>query len=204
MAEFLINTNDELCYIYRQFLPATSTGGLYDSLLSLPYQQITIKARGRDYTLPRLVYIMADDNVGHHHFRDTSIPVHPWSPEIDELRQALCIALDQQWLPNSCTINYYPDGDYHIAAHSDSEVGTYQNTVLTLSLGESRRFTLRNKTSQKKIVTEVRDGDLFGMALACNEHWTHEIPKQRNKSARVSLTFRDMAISLSNRKLPNK
>lgn len=94
---------------------------------------------------------------------------------------------------NGILINKYTDGNDYIGAHSDDESALDSNSgVIAISVGQSRKFRIRNK-SDKKIVKDiiVNDGEIIQMGGDFQKEFTHEIPVEKKaKGTRYSFTFR--------------
>lgn len=115
----------------------------------------------------------------------------PWPEEIaalrDRLNDTFGLGMD------SVLMNGYLDGTHYIGEHSDKNLQDKYRTIATVSVGASRRFVLKNKTTGEKLETELHDGDLLLVWGDTNTDWTHQIPKQlRVKDARYSYTFRKL------------
>ncbi|CAE8636499.1 unnamed protein product [Polarella glacialis] len=105
-------------------------------------------------------------------------------------------------LPNSCVANFYADGSQSVDYHADNEPlfdGLAQDCrIISLSLGESRRFELRQRRgrsqdpSQREIIAmELYNGDLITMEGMFQKHWDHRVPRQREVSGpRINFTWR--------------
>jgi alkylated DNA repair dioxygenase AlkB len=94
---------------------------------------------------------------------------------------------------DSVHVNLYRDGRDGVAWHGDNNRKTLTDPlVVTVSLGEHRRFLLRPGTAG----TPTRffrpgGGDLLVMGGACQHEWQHTVPKEpRGAGARMSVTMR--------------
>ena len=69
-----------------------------------------------------------------------------------------------QTLPNSCNVNRYDTGKDFVGWHSDDEklFSTFndQTMIVSLSLGASRTFEIRHKSSNKEISIVLNNGDI--------------------------------------------
>jgi len=66
---------------------------------------------------------------------------------------------------NQLLINWYENGLHYIGAHSDDETQLVKGSpILSISLGETRKFRIRNKKT-KKIIKDVllKNGDIVIM-----------------------------------------
>jgi len=92
---------------------------------------------------------------------------------------------------NGILINKYPSGSSYIGPHSDDERSLSEVGVITVSLGETRKFRIRDKFIGNVVKDiEVCHGDVYWMTGDFQKEFTHEIPKEANKKQRISLTFR--------------
>lgn len=93
---------------------------------------------------------------------------------------------------NSVLINYYRDGNDKINYHSDdlSQIG--ENPVIaSLSLGDSRTFKFKHKTTKEKLDFILNAGDLFIMFGNTQQYWQHAVLPEPNKKERINCTFRN-------------
>jgi len=93
---------------------------------------------------------------------------------------------------NACLLNLYPDGDSSLAYHKDNEPEMEKDSlIVSFSLGETRKFYLKNDSTKKVEKFFVEEGDILIMEPLCQKEWTHSIPKEKKKvNPRISLTFR--------------
>ena len=94
---------------------------------------------------------------------------------------------------NSILVNEYPNGDHYISAHSDSKVGIDPAcaAVATISIGAVRKFRVRDKETSARVKDiSLLPHYVYVMEGEFQKHYTHEIPKQAKKRARISFTFR--------------
>ena len=93
---------------------------------------------------------------------------------------------------NSVLINYYRDGKDKINYHSDelSQIGD-NPVICSISLGETRTFSFKNKDTKEKKEIQLNDGDLCIMKGDTQKNWLHGILPEPNKGERINLTFRN-------------
>jgi alkylated DNA repair dioxygenase AlkB len=110
---------------------------------------------------------------------------------LEEMRQAVSDRYRVEF--DSVHVNLYRDGRDGVAWHGDRNRHTLTNPlVVTISLGEHRRFLLRPGASG----TPTRffrpgGGDLIVMGGACQHEWQHTVPKEpKGAGARMSVTMR--------------
>lgn len=174
--------------------------GLYDQLLELDWLWMEQTVYGKKCNIPRGLYVFGNSNVEEYKYSKVTIPAKEWNTSESGLviRSILkeVIATIQPLLPgikfDSCLLNYYRDGKDYIAAHKDKEALGKHNCVVTVSLGTSRRFVLKN-SKKEKVETILEEGDVIVMSSDTLTDWTHEIPKvaiSKCNEGRISLTFR--------------
>jgi alkylated DNA repair dioxygenase AlkB len=85
----------------------------------------------------------------------------------------------------------YPDGNTGIDYHSDLVAFGDTSYIPSLSLGEERRFFLREKTTQEESNLLLHQGSLIIMGEHCQERYEHSLPVDPAcDGARVNITFR--------------
>jgi alkylated DNA repair dioxygenase AlkB len=125
-----------------------------------------------------------------------------WNPRLNELRNALEAWLEIQGVAtphglNHCLLNYYRSGQDSMGWHRDNEreLGSHP-VIVSLSLGEPRRFRLRQKHNDRtsSLTFELGHGDLLVMYGLTQTHWEHALLKTRRElGPRMNLTFRSVA-----------
>jgi alkylated DNA repair dioxygenase AlkB len=67
-------------------------------------------------------------------------------------------------------------------------------TIASVSLGESRRFLMKNIENPKNVKEfSLTCGSLLVMTGKTQHHWKHSVPKELKVSgARINLTFRQI------------
>lgn len=93
---------------------------------------------------------------------------------------------------NMLLVNWYRDGYDYISMHSDDEKQVKARTpVITVSIGVTRDFVLKNKTTKERIVIPVENNSVLIMKPGCQQTHTHGVPKRKKvKDYRISITFR--------------
>jgi len=94
---------------------------------------------------------------------------------------------------NSVGLNHYRDGRDSVAPHSDHLDEIVQDfPIALLSLGATRRMTIRAKEPPKRVLhIDLTGGSLLVMSYETQLHYTHGIPKTNEAvGARISLAFR--------------
>ena len=94
---------------------------------------------------------------------------------------------------NAVGLNYYRDGRDSVAPHNDKLHSLVPgHSIALLSLGASRRMTIRAKPPQRRVQhIDLESGSLLLMSHASQLHYEHGIPKTGGAvGPRISLAFR--------------
>ena len=94
---------------------------------------------------------------------------------------------------NSVGLNFYRHGRDSVAPHNDHlDVLVEGFPIALLSLGASRRMTIRAKAPPRRVLhLDLGGGSLLMMSYATQLHYTHGIPKTKESvGERISLAFR--------------
>lgn len=132
----------------------------------------------REVDVPRLL--------AHRSLKDPGLP--------DSLRDALLVVRRYNEAPfNSIGLNLYRDGNDSVAPHNDKVAELVPDMpIVLLSLGATRQMVIRGKQApHRRIVLDLRAGDVLTMDWACQFHYDHGIPKTRETvGPRISAAFR--------------
>ena len=184
-----INT-DDIKFI-PDFLDKTTADMLFSKLKEFDgWRQDSIKIYGKTHPLPRLNCWFA-----------TSQEPYKWSgiemkpiPFTDELKPILeRITNETNTNFNTALGNLYRNGKDSVSWHSDDEPDLGRNPVIaSLSLGETRRFLLRQKKDHSITKSfDLTHGSLLYMSGNVQNIWEHSIPKTtKDIGIRINLTFR--------------
>lgn len=121
------------------------------------------------------------------------LPFTDWMLEIMASCMRLCGLASHEW-PNSCNLNLYMDGEHSVGWHADDEAlfqGKHQDCrIISLSLGQTRRFELR--CGKDFHCLELKDGDLCTMEGLTQKYYRHRVPKVQGPKIgpRINLTWR--------------
>ena len=93
---------------------------------------------------------------------------------------------------NSVGLNLYRDGRDSVAPHNDHLYEICEGfPIALLSLGATRRMTIRAKATGRSMHVELETGSLLVMDYATQIHYTHGVPKTSAAvGERISLAFR--------------
>lgn len=167
---------------YRpDFVPAeTARAWLAELRESVPWKTQRRRMYDRDVDVPRLQA----------HFR--LVPVEDPAPEA--ILAAFRAVVAATGVPfTSVGLNFYRDGRDSVAPHNDHLDEIVSGfPIALLSLGATRRMTIRAKASPKRVLhVDLAAGSLLVMSYETQLHYTHGIPKTAEPvGPRISLAFR--------------
>jgi alkylated DNA repair dioxygenase AlkB len=173
---------DERCWIdlVPSWLPRHAE--LFEVLReTAPWQQRERHMYERRVLEPRLVAAWSGDDL-------RALPA-----ELEEIRQAVSDRYAVEF--DSVLVNLYRDGRDGVAWHGDTvRKRLDEAVVVTVGLGERRRFLLRPGTSGPAVHTlRTGQGDLVVMGGRTQHEWQHTVPKEARAGARMSVTMRHSA-----------
>jgi alkylated DNA repair dioxygenase AlkB len=154
-------------------------GDLFDELHgSAPWQQRERRMWDKNVLEPRLVAGWTGDDLA-------ALP--------ERLAEIRSVVSDRYRVDfDSVLVNLYRDGRDGVAWHGDTVRHSLPAAVVvTVGLGERRRFLLRPGTSGSATVRlETGHGDLVVMGGRTQHEWQHTVPKATKAGARMSITLR--------------
>ena len=170
---------DDRCWldVIRSWLPDHDV--LFDELRrDTPWQQRERRMWDRDVLEPRLVAAWSGESL-------TELP-----DRLEAVRRAVGGRYGVEF--DSVLVNLYRDGRDAVAWHGDTVRHRLPEcVVVTVGLGERRRFLLRPGTSGPASRTMTSgEGDLVVMGGRTQHEWQHTVPKASRAGARMSVTMR--------------
>lgn len=160
-------------------------------LVRLGWEQRHIVLFGKRILQPRLIGWAGELP---YRYSGQTLEPRPWPEQVLELRRRVSAATGVDF--NHVLVNRYRDGNDSMGYHSDDEPELGPDPqVACVSLGQSRRFTLRARAAtpgERPRSVELTTGSLLVMGGTCQRHYRHAIPReaQRSLEERISLTFR--------------
>ncbi len=154
----------------------------------LNWEQSEITIFGKKTPIPRLNAWYGDLP---YQYSGKRFEAQAWPPELLKLKSRLQASCGLAF--NSVLINLYRDGSDSMGWHSDDEKSLGNNPqIASISLGDSRRFLLREKSNHaNKYEIELGSGSLLLMLGETQKLWQHAVPRTaRIKAPRMNLTFR--------------
>lgn len=180
------------------FLATEEADWMFSKLLSeLPWSQKTNYRQGEAYEEPRLTCWFGE--LPYTYSRSTMAANSQWHPLLLTLRGAVEGACGQSF--DSLLCNLYRDCKDSIGWHSDDEASLGPApTIASLSLGDTRVFSLRKKpppeengdyTYVPRVRVPLSHGTLLIMEGATQDDWQHQVAKEyHDRGPRINLTFR--------------
>jgi alkylated DNA repair dioxygenase AlkB len=188
-------------FYYANFITNPDEGfqQLQNQVIYLPREELTFKIYGKTFMLPRdkQFYgdIAEDGTVPLYRYSGNYVPqLKDWVPVLKNIRDLIYVATKQYC--NHAVVNRYLVGSDHIGFHRDKDRDFVENSsILTLSFGQPRLFTLKNNTTNitQKII--LQPGSLMILGPKTNNEWKHSIPKRSSKdinNVRISVTLRSI------------
>ncbi|HUY11107.1 MAG TPA: alpha-ketoglutarate-dependent dioxygenase AlkB [Candidatus Dormibacteraeota bacterium] len=172
------------------FLAESEARDLFARLVhGLAWTQPTIALFGVRRPIPRLEAWYGDLDARYRYSGIAHEPM-PWTPELAGLRDRLRSCVGEPF--NSVLANLYRDGRDSNGWHSDDEAELGPTpTIASLSLGATRRFSIKATASGERHIFELSNGSLLVMSGASQQLWRHTVPKEPQvQHARINLTFR--------------
>ncbi len=175
-----------------QFLDQTSADAALSELtLAIAWQQHRVRMFGREHLAPRLSCWIGDAGARYSYSNVRYEPM-PWPAALVVVREKLEACVGAPF--NAVLANLYRDGRDAMGWHADDEreLGT-QPVIASLSLGASRRFSLRGRgaLAGSRHTLELGHGSLLVMRGDTQKNYHHALPRSAKVSApRLNLTFR--------------
>jgi alkylated DNA repair dioxygenase AlkB len=134
--------------------------------------------------------------------RVVDVPRLVASYTLDDVKLPDAIAAMRPDVERFCTVtftsaglNFYRDGKDSVAPHGDHiERGPKNAPVALVSLGATRRMTIRSKAKPRRILDlDLEPGSLLVMSYESHLNYLHGIPKTREPvGPRISVAFRQI------------
>ncbi len=186
----VIDTDGEVIFYPNVFSIQESDRLFSDLSSSIKWRHDTIHMYGKKIPLPRLTAWYGDEGKSYIYSGIEHHP-EPWTPILRLIK--LKAEEISEVTFNSVLLNLYRHGQDSVSWHSDDEPELGENPIIaSISLGGTRRFSLRHKTSPDyKIDLDLPKGSLLLMKGETQHFWKHQIAKTAKfVEPRINLTFR--------------
>ncbi|MCH2204275.1 MAG: alpha-ketoglutarate-dependent dioxygenase AlkB [Lentisphaerales bacterium] len=177
--------------LIRGFLDSNDAKSYFERFIrELNWHQDLITIHGKTMPIPRLNawYADADHN---YQYSGIKLQTNQWTNTLRRIKEKLFEQFGENF--NSCLANLYRDGKDSVSWHSDDEPELGKNpTIFSISLGEERKFHIRNKNNHSdKLILNLPHNSLLIMIGSLQHIYEHQVPKEKSKlHSRVNLTFR--------------
>ena len=141
---------------------------------------------------PRLTAWYGDAN-STYSYSGLRLQPYPWTPLLADIKRDIEALTGDRF--NSVLLNLYRNEQDSVAWHSDdeAELGPVP-AIVSLSLGATRTFKFRHKTSGRMLSVELNAGSLLRMAGDTQRCWKHAVLKEKASCGpRINLTFRHIS-----------
>lgn len=176
----------------QKFLSQEQSDRLFLKIFECDFANIELFKDAKGNAMPRLIKWYGSKPYAYANIYHKAIALPVYLKTIQEKINQLLENKEIHSKMNSVLINYYRDGLDKINYHSDDEtqIGS-QPVIVSLSLGETRKFIFRNKETREKIEYSLESGDLLIMKGKTQDFWQHAVLPESNKKERINLTFRN-------------
>jgi alkylated DNA repair dioxygenase AlkB len=182
---------DGIVYYQDNFIRDISVTDLIDEI---KWNQDEIKMFGKTHLLPRLTAFQGDPGV-RYAYSGIKMVATPFTKNVLAIKELIESNFHYQF--NSVLINYYRHGNDHMSYHADDEIELGRNpTIASISLGDSRKFTLKHRWQKelKPFELLLHDKSLLIMTGELQHYWLHKISKKTASTLpRINLTFRKLS-----------
>lgn len=179
-------------YFFGKILPAKKADHYFDRLMeTIDWQQDEVIIFGKRIVTKRKTGWYGAEEFEYTYSKITR-KAKIWTPELKELKDLIEEKTGLKF--NSCLLNLYHSGEEGMSWHSDAEAELGKNpAIASVSLGATRKFVLKHKTSKEKIELELPPGSLLLMQGETQKYWVHSLPKTKKVTEpRINLTFRNI------------
>lgn len=162
----------------------TFTGGLDWKIRMTDYGK-----GGSEYQLNRATCAYGDPSVTAPVVWGSDLVVHPWTPELNDVRMQAEILTGHRY--NICLCNRYDNGKRAIGFHADNEERGSIDGIASVSLGAERRFVFRRNADDAEYTMTLHHGSLLFMGENTQSLYRHSVPVDKDiDGPRINLTFR--------------
>lgn len=177
--------------LYEAVIDAFEATRIFDTLLhEIAWRSESIMMFGKPVMQPRLTALYGDDGLTYRYSGRTMHPMS-WTPALLALKAVAEARAETTF--STVLLNLYRNGSDSMGWHRDNEreLGPAP-TIASISLGMTRLFQCKHRTDPSlRVSLPLTNGSLLVMKGAMQEHWYHQVPKERRVTEpRINLTFR--------------
>ena len=159
-----------------------------------PQQRDTCTVFGKKYLIPRDQIMMHFDKPYTYRYSNITLQTIPVDNDsVKRIREYIYKTFNIKY--NVVLINRYTSPNDKVGWHSDDEKMINQNfPIISISLGQSRKFQIKDKSTKAVESIKLNDGDIIVMKSGCQQLYSHQVPKglKNETGIRYNLTFRIM------------
>ncbi len=181
--------NGQLTY-FPDFLTAPAQLRYFELLSqTLAWKQDEINIFGKRVPIPRLQAWYGDSET-EYSYSGIQMQPNPWTDELLQLKEHVELTSNCHF--NSMLANFYRDGMDKVGYHADDEPELGEQPVIaSLSLGCTRKFTLKHNQTDEKVSIDLVGGSLLILASDTQQYYKHALMQQKKAvGGRINLTFR--------------
>ncbi len=189
----LLPFDGHVCHHGFAFNKATSQAYFNKLIKTIPWKRDELIIYGKHIITARKIAWFGNSDY-EYSYGNTLKKALPWTEDLLEIKRT--IESKSGVLFNSCLLNLYHSGNEGMSWHQDNEKELGENPVIaSLSLGASRKFSFKHKTTNRRIDLILESGSLILMKGQTQANWRHSLPKNKKVShARINLTFRSIYV----------
>jgi len=177
--------------LVRGYLNEAQQMALIEEASFYPLSSPIIKVYGKQHAIPRTQVWFGDEGCDYL-YSGVFIKALSWPKYARLLQQKL--KRDFGLNANGVLVNRYADGTDSMGWHSDDEPEiAIGSDIASVTLGATRDFFIRHKSTQTKIKLSLESGDLLLMHWPMQKEWEHSLPKRMKvMEPRLNFTFRTL------------
>jgi len=183
---------DGIALYWEKAIPENQIKQLFDELFNnINWENERVVMFGKEIITKRKVAFYSDPLIAYTYASRTKIGL-PWKETLITLKNIVESVTKEKY--NACLLNLYHNGEESMGWHCDNEKEIVANSsIASLSIGATRKFSLKHKVTKETISIQLGNGSLLEMKGTIQQHWWHSLPKSKKiTESRINLTFRQM------------
>jgi alkylated DNA repair dioxygenase AlkB len=183
---------DGIALYWEKAIPENQIKQLFDELFNnINWENERVVMFGKEIITKRKVAFYSDPLIAYTYASRTKIGL-PWKETLITLKNIVESVTKEKY--NACLLNLYHNGEESMGWHCDNEKEIVVNSsIASLSIGATRKFSLKHKVTKETISIQLGNGSLLEMKGTIQQHWWHSLPKSKKiTESRINLTFRQM------------
>jgi alkylated DNA repair dioxygenase AlkB len=175
---------------FPNFLSKQEADWLFTQSQRLTWQQNQITMLGKVMPVPRLETIYGDSGCDYLYSHSVLLQPKPWTEWLLWLKEKIETTTQHRY--HITVGNRYRSGRDSISWHSDDEPTMGKEPAISsVSLGATRRFSLKSRQDSSIQHFDLEHGSLLLMRPGCQSTHLHQVPKSTKVTGeRINWTFR--------------